>query len=119
MKPLLTKAVLNKMNRTFYGDAKVVFYGVTPADGEQPIGQITQGFMLVREQKAAGRDGQGIKMILAVDAAIGRETLDRAASLEFTANNQTTRYKIDELLPQQQIGAGYVLRLLPQKGATS
>jgi hypothetical protein len=120
MKTLLSKSVLNRINRTLYGSgAKVVFYSVTPSAGEQEIGQIVQGFTLVREQRTQGRDGTSVKMLLAHDAGITRDTLDRAASVAVTIDNKTTRYAIDELLPQQQIGAGYVLRLMPQKGATS
>lgn len=119
MPKLLSKSVLNKINRTLYGSsAKVEFFKVTPIDGEVELGTITSGFTLVREQPGAGRDGSGVKLLLSEDA-IARETLNLSSMVAVTIDGNTTKYTKAQLLPQQQIGAGYVMRLLPQRGATA
>lgn len=119
MKPLLSKRRLDKLRRVIYGAASVTFYKVTPALGEVEIATLTSGFTFVRERRAGQEiDGSGVKMWLSADAAITRSQLNIGGVVEITVNGVTTRYAISELLPQQQIGAGYVLRLIPQKGAT-
>lgn len=116
---LLTKSRLDQMRHALYGpNVQATFYKVTPAAGEVEIGSIKSGFLINREQRSAGRDGQGCKMILATNAGIDRDDLSLGAAVAVTTNDQTTRYTIDELLPTQQVGAGYVLRLLPLTGAT-
>jgi hypothetical protein len=119
MKTLLSKNRLNLITRTLYGrGAKTVFYKVTPTIGETIIATITGGFTFVREQRAGQEiDGSGVKFWISA-SVIDRATLSNAAAAEITANGVTTRYAISDLLPQQQLGAGYVLRLKPQKGAT-
>jgi len=120
MKTLLAKSRLNKINRTLYGrNVQAVFYKVTPSDGEVEIGSITGGFSVIREQRGPGQDGTGVKMVLATDTEIDRDQLHVGGAVALTINGQTLRYSIDELLPQQQIGAGYVLRLIPLTGATT
>jgi len=96
-----------------------VFYKVTPTAGETEIAALTSGFFFVREQRAGQEiDGSGVKMWLSVDAAITRAQLNIGGAVAITVRGITTRYKISDLLPMQQLGAGYVLRLSPQKGAT-
>src|SRR5262249_48189270 len=106
------------MTRTLYGSAQVVFYSVTPTAGESAIGTLTDGFAFVREPRAvrsAGAIGPGVTLWLSNEAAITRSQLNVGGAVAITINGLTTRYAISELLPQQQIGAGYVLRLIPQK----
>jgi hypothetical protein len=94
-----------------------VFYKVTPADGEVEIATLTNGFFFVREQRAGQEiDGSGVKFWLSIDAAPSQLSIGGVVAI--TVKSRTTRYKISNLLPMQQIGAGYVLRLSPQKGAT-
>jgi hypothetical protein len=119
MKPLLSKSILDRMNRTLYpAGAKATFYKVTPTDGEVEIGSITSGFLINREQRAAGRDGTGVNMRLSADAAIAQSALHVGAEVALTIDGQTRRYSLVELLPMQQLGSGYTLRLLPLEGAT-
>src|SRR5262249_405932 len=115
---ILTKTILNSITNTLYTGASVAFYGVTPTGGETPITTLTDGFTFVRERRAGqGSDGPGVKLWLAGDAAITPAQIKVGGVAVITANGVTTRYAISELLPQEQIGAGYFLRLLPQKGA--
>lgn len=95
-----------------------MFYKVTPAVGPVEIGRITSGFLVNREQRGPGKDGTGVAMRLAVDAGIDREDLKPGAEVEVTTHARTTRYSIVELLPMQQLGTGYILRLRPLQGAT-
>jgi hypothetical protein len=122
MKPLLSKNRLNKIQRTLYGrGVQVAFYSVTPIAGETAIATLTSGFTFVREpraMKAVGGFGSGVTLLLAVDAGITRSQLSVGGVVALTVNGQTLRYAIAELLPMQQLGAGYVLRLIPQQGAT-
>ena len=119
MDSLLDNSILNEINDTLYPrGVRAVFYKVTPAAGEVEIGSITSGFTVNREQRAAGRDGTGVKMLLSKDASIDAGELKIGAEVALTIEGQTLRYSIDELLPMQQLGAGYVLRLLPLQGAT-
>lgn len=115
---LLTKNRLNKMTRTLYGIATVAFYSISPSAGETLITTLTEGFVFVRERRGGQKsDGSGVKLWLAGDASITRAQLKIGGVVVITANGVTTRYVITELLQQQQIGAGYVLRLKPQTGA--
>ncbi len=110
------------MTRALYGAATIVFYSVTPAAGETEIATLKSGFTFVREpraMKAIGGFGAGVTLLLAADAGISRSQLNIGGAVAITVNGLTTRYAIVELLPQQQIGAGYVLRLMPQKGAAA
>lgn len=117
MRPLLTKSILNQITRQLYGQITLVFYRVTPAEGEQELARTSQGVTFVREEPGGGRDGSGVKVWLSTDAGISRTLLKKGAVVGLTINGNTTRYVIDQFLPQQQLGAGYVLRLLPQTGA--
>src|SRR5262249_42613034 len=115
---LLTKTILNSITNTLYTGATVGFYSVTPTGGETLITTLTDGFPFVGERRAGpDRDGRGVKLWLAGDASITLAQLKVGGVAVITANGVTTRYGISELLPQEQIGAGYFLRLLPQKGA--
>jgi hypothetical protein len=119
MKPLLSSTRLDKMRRTLYGrNVTAVFYGLTPEDGEQEIGRITSGFNFVREKAKEESNGK-VKFWLSADANIDREQLHVGAAMALIIDGRETRYSLDELLPQQQIGAGYVLRLSPLQGATA
>lgn len=119
-KPLLSKSVLNQINRTLYGSgASVEFFKVTPSAGETTLGTITSGFTVTREEPRAGRDGSGVNLRLSADAGITRERLNQSSMVAITIDGHTTKYTKDQLLPQQQIGAGYVMRLLPHRGATA
>jgi hypothetical protein len=118
MTALLTKSRLDQMRRALYGrNVQAVFYGLTPADGEVEIGTITSGFNFVRERAKEENNGK-VKFWLSADAAIDRTQLHVGATVALTIDGQTLRYEINELLPMQQVGAGYVLRLLPLTGAT-
>lgn len=118
MKPLLSNRTLDRMRRTLYGrNVEAVFYGVTPEEGEVEIGRITSGFNFVRE--SATRDSNGrVKMWLS-EAAVDRSLLHVGAAVKLIIDGRESKYSIDELIPQQQIGAGYVLRLAPKTGATA
>ncbi len=119
MLPLLDKSTLDEINRTLYPrGVTATFYKVTPAAGEVEIGSITSGFQVDRERKAAGKDGAGVAMRLSAEANIDASTLKIGAEVALTINGQTRRYSIDELLPMQQLGSGYILRLSPLQGAT-
>lgn len=120
MNALLSKSRLNRIRRQLYGrGAKMTFFKVTPSVGETEIGSVTTGFTFVRERRAGQEiDGSGVKVWLA-EGAISRSLLHVGAVAVVTVNNRTFRYKISELLPQQQIGAGYVMRLSPLQGATT
>lgn len=118
MSSLLSKTQLDSMRRTLYGSGvKVVFYKVTPETGGSVIATLTSGFHMVREQRTGGRDGQGVRMWLA-SGLIEPTLLRIGAEIGLTVGGLTTRYSIVELLPMQQLGAGYVLRLTPLQGAT-
>lgn len=115
---LLTKSRLDTMRRALYGsNVKAVFYRATPAAGETEIASITSGFHMVREKKA-GRDidGSGVKMWLAA-GMVERSSLKIGAVCALTINGVTTRYSVGDLLPGQQIGSAFVLRLKPLTGA--
>jgi hypothetical protein len=119
MKSLLSKSRLDKMRRVLYGrSVEAVFYGVTPEAGESEIGRITSGFHFLRERAKEGDDNGRVKFWLSTDAAIDREDLRVGAAMALIIDGRESRYSIHELLPQQQIGAGYVLRLTPKTGAT-
>jgi hypothetical protein len=120
MKPLLSKSRLDKMRRALYGrNVEAVFYGLTPAEGEQIIGRITGGFNFVREKAQEDSNDGKVKFWLSADANIDREDLHIGAAVALIIDGRESRYSIDELIPQQQIGAGYVLRLSPTTGATA
>jgi hypothetical protein len=120
MKPLLSKNRLNRISRALYGGAQVVFYSVTPAAGETLITTLTEGFAFARARRGSqGSDSSSVNLWLAGDAAITRAQLKVGGVVVITANGVTTKYKIAELLQQQQLGAGYVLRLKPLIGATA
>src|SRR5262249_19891558 len=120
MTPFLSKKRLDRINQALYGrNIKAMFYKVTPADGEVEIGAITSGFSVVREQRTRTGDiGAGVKMLLSADANIDRSQLHVGAAVELIVDGRSTRYSIVELLPMQQVGSGYVLRLKPLMGAT-
>lgn len=120
MRPLLSENRLNKITRSLYGrNVQAVFYKVTPAAGETAIATITSGFTFVRERGAGqGVDGSGVKMWLSKDAAINVSQLRIGVAVALAIDGVTKRYSIAELLPMQQLGAGYVLRLKPLQGAT-
>jgi hypothetical protein len=111
---------LNRITRTLYGrGAQVVFYKATPAAGETAIATITSGFHFQRERRAGQEiDGSGVRMWLSKDAAITRSQLNPGGVVALTVDGITTRYKIGELLPMQQLGSGYTIRLEPLTGAT-
>jgi hypothetical protein len=123
VRTLLSNTRLNKINRTLYGrGVQVAFYSVTPIAGETAIATLTSGFTFVREPRAmktVGGFGSGVTLLLAADAGISRSQLNVGGAVALTINGVTTRYAISELLPQQQVGAGYVLRLMPLQGATA
>lgn len=120
MNALLTKSRLDALRRALYGpNVQATFYKVTPALGETQIATITSAFHFQREQRAGQEiDGSGVKMWLSSSALITRAQLKIGATVTLTVEGITTRYVIGDLLPMQQIGAGYVLRLKPQNGAT-
>ena len=118
MKPLLSKSILNCMTRTLYRRAEAVFYSVTPAEGEVEIGRITEGFTIVRE-RAGQQKGANVNMLLSADAGIDRSQLQAGAVVELIVGGRSTRYSIDELLPMQQLGTGYAIKLIPLQGATA
>jgi hypothetical protein len=106
------------MRRTLYGrNVEAVFYGLTPEEGEQVIGRITSGFNFVRERAKEENNGK-LKFWLSADAGIDREQLHIGGAVELIVDGQSSHYSIDDLLSQQQLGAGYVLRLVPTAGAT-
>lgn len=115
---LLSKTRLNTLTRRTYGrNITVAFYKVTPTAGETEIATLTSGFFFVREQRAGQEiDGSGVKFWLSADAAPSQLSIGGVVAI--TVKNRTTRYKISDLLPMQQLGSGYVLRLSPQKGPT-
>jgi hypothetical protein len=118
MKPLLKISVLDRMRRSLYGrNVEAVFYGVTPADGEVEIARITRGFNFSRERAKEENNGK-VKLWLSADAGIDREQLHIGGAVELIIDGRSSHYSIHELLSQQQIGAGYVLRLAPTTGAT-
>ena len=118
MKPLLKTSVLDKMRRTLYGrNVEAVFYGLTPEDGEQETARITSGFNFVRERQKEENNGK-VKFWLSADAGIDPEQLHIGGAVELIVDGRSSHYSIHELLSQQQIGAGYVLRLAPTTGAT-
>lgn len=98
-----------------------MFSTITPTAGEVEIGRIRSGFSFVRE-RTRGADinvmGVGVQLWLSADAAIDPSKLKIGGVVALTVNGQTLRYSIDQLLPQQQLGAGYILRLTPLQGAT-
>lgn len=118
---LLSKTQLNTIRQHLYGPSvEAVFYKIVPATGPVEIGRITSGFTFVRERRAGQEiDGSGVKLWMSADAGIDRSLLQLGARVDLVIKDRTMIYKISDLLPQQQIGAGYVLRLSPQKGATS
>ena len=118
MKSLLKNSVLDRMRRALYGrNVEAVFYGVTPEAGEQVIGKITRGFNFSRERAKEENNGK-VKFWLSADAGIDRDQLRIGGAVELIVDGQSSHYSIHELLSQQQIGAGYVLRLAPTTGAT-
>lgn len=119
MTTLLSKSRLDTMRRTLYGrNVRAVFYKVTPAAGETEIKTITSGFHFVREKRAGQEiDGSGVKMWLAA-GMVDKDKLKIGAACALTIDGATTRYSVGDLLPQQQLGAGFVLRLKPLNGAT-
>jgi hypothetical protein len=105
------------MRRALYGrNVEAVFYGLTPEAGEQPIARITSGFNFVRERQKEENNGR-LKFWLA-EGAVDRGLLKIGAAMALIIDGRESRYSIHELLSQQQIGAGYVLRLTPKTGAT-
>lgn len=120
MKPLLSKTRLDTMRRTLYGgNVTAVFHKVTPTAGEAAIVTITSGFHVQREQRAGQEiDGFGVNIWLSKDAAITQTQLKISKVIALTINGATTKYSIKKVEPMQQLGSGYVLRLLPLTGAT-
>jgi hypothetical protein len=117
VKPLLSKSTLDKMRRALYGrNVEAVFYGITPEAGETESARISSGFTFVRERSNDGENGK-VKFWL-VEGAVDRDLLKTGAAMALVIDGRESKYAIDELLPQQQIGAGYVLRLKPTTGAT-
>lgn len=121
MNVLLSKTRLNTIRQNLYGSAvEAVFYKITPAAGPVEIGRITSGFLPVRERRAGQEiDGSGVRFWLSADAGIDRALLQIGARVDVIIGDRTMIYKISELLPMQQLGSGYTLRLSPQKGATA
>src|SRR5262245_45826848 len=111
--PVLTREVLNTITSTLYAGAKVAFYSLSPTAGEVLMATLTDGFTFARTQSEDG----SVKMWLAQDVALTLAQIKTSAVVEITANGFTTRYAVTSLLSQQQFGAGFVLRLAPQKGA--
>lgn len=106
------------MRRTLYGRrVEAVFYSLTPEDGETENARITSGFHFVREKAREGDSGK-VKLWLSSSANVSREQLHVGQALALVIDGRESHYAIEELLPQQQIGAGYVLRLTPTTGAT-
>ena len=117
MSALLDIQTLDQLRRAKYGDdTELVFYGVTPEAGESEIKRLTSGFNFVREPQK--EDGNGpVKMWLAA-GTIDRESLRIGGACKLIIDGIESHYSINELIPQQQVGAGYVLRLTPTTGAT-
>jgi hypothetical protein len=117
MSALLDRQTLDQIRRNLYGrNVEAVFYGVSPEEGEYEIGRVTSGFNFVRER--ANEDGNGKVKLWLSEGLIDRELLHIGGAMALIIDGISTRYAIDELLPQQQIGSGYVLRLTPTTGAT-
>lgn len=117
---LLSNIRLDVMRQSLYGrNVEAVFKKVTPSLGESEIGRIKSGFHFQREQ-AAGReiDGSGWKFWLSKNAGIERSSLHVGVIVDISVNGIATRHSIADLLPMQQVGSGYVLRLRPLNGAT-
>lgn len=121
MNLLLTKARLNTLRQRIYGsNVQAAFFKVTPTLGETAIGTITDGFYFQRERRAGQEiDGSGVTFWLSSSAAINRSQLTLGGVVALTVDGITFRYKIATLLPMQQIGSGYTMRLSPLRGATS
>jgi len=121
MNALLSKKRLNSLRRIVYGsNVEAVFYKVTPGAGPIEIGRITSGFYQQRERRAGQEiDGSGVRFWLAADAGIDKSLLHNGARVDLIIDGRTMIYTIVELLPMQQLGAGYTMRLSPQKGATA
>lgn len=118
MAQILTKAILNSITNVLYTGATIAFYSVSPAGGETLITTLTEGFTFAGMQWAnRGGDSSDVKVWLAGDANITPAQLKISGMVIVTGNGITKKYKIAELLQQQQIGAGYVLRLKPLVGA--
>jgi hypothetical protein len=118
---LLSKKRLNTLRQTIYGsNIQAVFYKVTPAAGPVEIGRIISGFYMQRERRAGQEiDGSGVRFWMSADAAIDRSLLQNGARVDLIIDGRTMIYTIVELLPMQQLGSGYTMRLSPQKGATA
>src|SRR5262245_1590459 len=118
MAALLTKSILNSIANTLYTGATVAFYSVTPTGGETLITTLTDGFLFTRSPRTS-RDVEesDVNLILAGDASITQAQLKIAGAAVVTIGSSSTRYRVSTVLPMQQLGAGYVLRLSPQKGA--
>lgn len=121
MNALLSKKRLNTLRQIIYGsNIQAVFYKVTPGAGPVEIGRITSGFYSQRERRAGQEiDGSGVKFWMSADAGIDRSVLHVGARVDLIIDGRTMIYTISELLAMQQLGAGYVMRLTPSKGATA
>jgi hypothetical protein len=115
MGAILTRQILNSITNVLYAGAKVAFYSLSPTLGEVLIATLTDGFTFTRARQSI-EDGS-VKLWLAQDVALTLAQIKTSSVVELTANGITTRYAVTSLLSQQQLGAGFVLRLAPQKGA--
>jgi hypothetical protein len=114
MAELLTKAILNTITNTLYPGVTAAFHSLSPTAGETLIVTLTEGFTFAREREVSRESA--VKMWIAADANITPAQIKIAGVVVITANGQTTRYALIKLLTLQQVGAGYMLRLTPQKG---
>lgn len=106
------------MRRALYGrSVECVFYGITPEAGETEIARITTGFHFQRDRELSEGGNGPVKMWLSA-SVIDRSLLHTGAAMALVIDGRESKYSISELVAQQQIGAGYVLKLTPKTGAT-
>ncbi len=115
MEKLLSFDVLNEIKRTLLGaDATLRLYAVTPTEGEKLIATLRAGWGCWREARGRGESNVTFaKLAISSNASLTNEQLQTSAVATITANRQTIRYSISEVLPMQQLGVGWILRLEP------
>ncbi len=112
---VLQAADLNQMRRELYGrSASLVFYSVTPAQGEQQIATLTSGWHAWRK---SGRGDQvvsgAVTIALARSAQIEIDAIRKSATADLIINSQIKRYRVVEVTETQQLGAGWIIHCEP------
>jgi hypothetical protein len=115
---LLDKDTLDQMRETLYGDASLTFYRITPANAEEELLTLTEGFFpqrLTRNADTSEGAPQQARILVAASVLDDPSLIHTGAVVTLTVTvdevESSWRMRVQSFNPVQQFGAGYELIL--------